>query len=75
MQNKKLVKKKKKKNKYLILAHCHSNLRQINIHHSWLRGGFYWEAEGADTFSKQIYFQIHTDFNTYLATRWIFLLH
>lgn len=36
---------------------------------------FNWEAEGADTISKQIHCQIHTEFNTYLATRWIFLLH
>ena len=48
---------------------------QINIHHFWVHDGFYWEAEGADTISKQIYFQIHTELHTYLATRWIFLLH
>lgn len=36
---------------------------------------FNWEAEGADTISKQIYCRIPAEFNTYLATRWIFLLH
>lgn len=56
--------------KILIPAHCHSNLKvKLIFMISECVMVFNWEAEGADTISKQIYFQIHTEFDTYLATR------